>query len=265
MTISVVIPTYNAASFIGNALDSLFWQSRLPDEVIVADDCSRDDTVAIVEQMSKSSPVPIRVIRLPANSGGPVGPLNVGFDQAIGEYIATLDQDDIFLPNKLERQAAILDACPEASFVFGESGRVHEPDYEPARRALDTLKTNGAHGKHCLWATILSGPELLTALFRFGNFVTGFPGFIFRKVAWTTVRPLDNRLRIAADYDFLFRLCRLGPAAYVPETHYLRRIHDANMVRFRAQTELEIARVRHRHWRAISSPQLRCATNDIRQ
>ena len=262
---SVVIPSYNGARFVAAALESVFAQTRQPLELIVVDDASTDDTPELVERMAISAPIRVKLVRLRTNSGGPAAPLTVGFDLAVGEFIATLDQDDVFLTNKLERQEAILQACPEAAFVFGESGRVDRPDFEPNRAAFDALMATGKCIERCLWANILSGPQVLGALVRFGNFITGFPGFVFRKKAWSAVRPLDAGLRIGSDYDFLCRLCQIGHAAYVPEVHYLRREHETNMCRAVVQVELDCARVRYRYWKAISAAELKAARIDLRK
>lgn len=96
MTVSVVIPTYNGARFIRDALESVFAQTQLPDEIIVVDDGSTDDTVEVVKQMTKESPHPVRLIKMTHNSGGPAAPINTGIAAAIGEFIAVLDQDDTF-------------------------------------------------------------------------------------------------------------------------------------------------------------------------
>jgi glycosyltransferase involved in cell wall biosynthesis len=67
--ISVVVPTYNGAAFIAEALASVFAQTLPPREIIVADDCSTDDTPTIVKHIASDSPLPIRLIRLEDNSG----------------------------------------------------------------------------------------------------------------------------------------------------------------------------------------------------
>ena len=61
-TVSVALCTYNGARFIGEQLSSILAQSRLPDEIVVSDDGSRDDTLAIVERMAGTAPLPVRVL-----------------------------------------------------------------------------------------------------------------------------------------------------------------------------------------------------------
>src|SRR5271155_1292358 len=104
--ISVVIPTYNCASLITETLQSVFAQSILPCEIVVVDDASIDGTAKAVAAIAKSSPVQIRLIELPQNSGGPARPLNIGVESAKGDLIATLDQDDGMPPSRLAAQEA---------------------------------------------------------------------------------------------------------------------------------------------------------------
>lgn len=101
--VSVVIPCYNGAAFIGATLRSVQAQSFVDFEMLVVDDGSRDATAAVVEAMAAVDRR-IRLIRLERNSGGPATPRNVGVSQARGRWIAFLDADDIWHPDKLRSQ-----------------------------------------------------------------------------------------------------------------------------------------------------------------
>jgi glycosyltransferase involved in cell wall biosynthesis len=98
-TISVVIPCYNGATFLRATLDSVLAQTLLPVEVIVVDDGSTDESAAIADSYGS----PVRVIRQP-NQGESVA-RNRGMDEAVGEWIAFCDADDLWLPEKLAEQA----------------------------------------------------------------------------------------------------------------------------------------------------------------
>src|SRR5258708_32411152 len=110
--VSVVIPSYNAERFIGRTLESVFVQTKRPAEVILVDDCSTDRTLEIVENIGRSAPIPIRVIRGTANSGGPAKSLNICVNAASCAWIATLDHDDQLLPQRLELQPKHCNAFP---------------------------------------------------------------------------------------------------------------------------------------------------------
>ena len=102
-TVSVVIPTYNARSTIERALQSVANQSLNAIEVIVIDDASTDDTINIVSEFSATSKIAIRILRSDQNAG-PGSARNRGWDSSTGEFIAFLDADDVWHPQKLEIQ-----------------------------------------------------------------------------------------------------------------------------------------------------------------
>jgi glycosyltransferase involved in cell wall biosynthesis len=109
---SVVIPAYNAAATIAEAIDSVLTQTIPPSEIIVVDDGSTDDTAAIVS----SIPGPIQVMR--RSNGGPGAATTTGFLAAKFPRLATLDSDDLWLPRKIERQMEFLAANPGISATF---------------------------------------------------------------------------------------------------------------------------------------------------
>lgn len=105
--ISVVIPSFNSATTIERALRSVEQQTRKPIEVVVVDDASTDNTVAIVEHFARTSSLNIRVIRQSVN-GGPSVARNAGWNATTSEYLAFLDADDMWHPQKLELQFAAM-------------------------------------------------------------------------------------------------------------------------------------------------------------
>jgi glycosyltransferase involved in cell wall biosynthesis len=116
-TVSVVMAAYNGAALIGETLDSLWTQTFDDFELVVVDDCSTDNTLDVLRAVSDPR---IRVIAAERNAG-PVNTRNRAFAEARGRYIAGLDQDDICLPERFERQVAYLDAHPEIALIGGEA------------------------------------------------------------------------------------------------------------------------------------------------
>lgn len=98
--VSVVIPVFNAATFIRRAVSSVLAQTFTDFEIIIVDDCSRDNTVEIVEALAREDGR-IKLFVQDVN-GGPSAARNRGFKEARGEWIALLDADDAFMPNRLE-------------------------------------------------------------------------------------------------------------------------------------------------------------------
>lgn len=101
-TVSVAMCTYNGARYVEAQLSSLAGQTRPPDELVVCDDCSSDDTVDLIESFSQRARFPVRIFRNRTN----VGPYR-NFEQALsrcrGDYVFFCDQDDVWLPHKIDR------------------------------------------------------------------------------------------------------------------------------------------------------------------
>ena len=110
MRISVVLATYNGEKYIRGQLESIFAQTRCPDEIIVMDDCSTDNTVNIVRELFNNSGKEIssKIIINETNQGWRKNFLN-GFHQTSGDIIFCADQDDVWYENKLEIMAKILE------------------------------------------------------------------------------------------------------------------------------------------------------------
>ncbi len=111
--VSVIIPTYNRADLIGHTLDSAINQSYRNLEIIVIDDGSVDNTEEVVKAIGDSR---IRYIRHQTNCGGSTA-RNTGIEAARGEYIAFLDSDDIWVPNKIQLQLASIQMHPHSERV----------------------------------------------------------------------------------------------------------------------------------------------------
>jgi glycosyltransferase involved in cell wall biosynthesis len=118
-SVSVIIPAYNAAGYLERAVNSVLAQTYLPHEILIVDDGSRDTTF----EVAKAMPPPARAIR--KENGGPAAARNRGAKEATGEWIAFLDADDTWLPEKLERQMAL--ATPETGIVHCLCGDSRRP------------------------------------------------------------------------------------------------------------------------------------------
>lgn len=110
---TAVIPAYNAEAFIGEALESILTQSVPPDRVIVVDDGSTDGTADVVRAFGGA----VEYVR--QDNTGPGGATTRGFAMVTSPWIATVDADDLWLPNKIERQFDFIEANPEVAGVFG--------------------------------------------------------------------------------------------------------------------------------------------------
>lgn len=134
MRLSVAMCTYNGARFLGEQLRSIASQERPPDEVVVCDDGSSDETLAVLEQFGREARFPVRIVRNGSNLG-----YSRNFAQAMefctGDAIALSDQDDLWYPGKLARLGAILEGDPRIEGVFSD-GDVVDDNSRPVGRTL---------------------------------------------------------------------------------------------------------------------------------
>jgi glycosyltransferase involved in cell wall biosynthesis len=115
--VSVILPTYNRATFLAEALASIEAQTYCHWELIIVDDGSTDETSAVLERLVPQCPQPIRVVRQ-ANAGA-YAARNTGLEHASGDAVAFFDSDDVWLPHHLERCAQALMGHPDVDWVFG--------------------------------------------------------------------------------------------------------------------------------------------------
>ena len=127
--VSCILPVYNGAAHLRDALESVLAQQYAPIEIVAVDDGSTDESPAILAACGSR----VRVIRQP--NGGPAAARNAGIHAARGELIAFLDQDDRWHPRKLARQVAHLQANPQLDVVVAHVESFWEGE---APRAADT-------------------------------------------------------------------------------------------------------------------------------
>lgn len=220
---TVVIPAYNGAQFIGEALESVYAQTLLPAEVIVVDDASSDDTPQIVRRSARHAPVSVRLSRQRRNSGGPAQPMNIGVQLCQSKYIATLDQDDRMSPNKVETALDLFARFPASGVAFGQWLPMDPNGVElPHYPAYYTCFPDHA--------AELSAQQTFESLLTHNYRMGGAGGMAFQKRAWQSAGGFDRRFRISWDFDFVLRLALKGWAcAYAPTIFYQHRIHAHNL------------------------------------
>ena len=228
--ISVVIPAYNAANFISQALDSIALQTLAPREVIVVDDGSTDETVDTVRQwIAKANTDALFPVHLltQENCGAPAT-RNRGVLHATGQWIALLDADDIWEPEHLDEllQALKLDSAAIGAYGAGrliENGVLHERLYDDFWDSPSKKFGNAIPNTNCYRIDFRVFSRLLH-----GNFIKP-SSLLFSKQAALNVGLFNESLRSAEDREFLVRLIREGPLVYsaVPITRY--RWHDENL------------------------------------
>lgn len=142
MQISVAMATYNGSRYLREQLDSLAEQTRLPDELVVCDDRSTDDTLQVLERFARSAPFPVRVTRNARNLG-----YRANFTRALelceGELIFMSDQDDVWKPRKIELVAAVF-GSPRAPLVVVNNQLLTDEALHPSGvTTLDAIRRDG--------------------------------------------------------------------------------------------------------------------------
>jgi glycosyltransferase involved in cell wall biosynthesis len=237
----VIIPAWRAASTIGAAVQSVLAQTVAVHEVLVIDDGSPDDIAGAL----RGYPSHVRVIR--QENGGASAARNRGLDEARGDWIAFLDADDAWLPERLEQQFRLMDQHPEARFVTGK------------------YVLRNVSGKDRI-----AGPpvRLCGRLLR----LTGAQAFGFSAACWTgtvlvhreavAAHRFRTDLRTAEDREFWLRIVLEVPALSVATPLAVHQVRPGslstsdidddcrNMLTVVAMYEHEIGAEAARHWRA---------------
>ena len=179
--ISIALCTYNGAKFLSAQLDSFLRQTRLPDEIIVGDDCSIDETVSILENFAARAPFPVSV-RVNETNLGSTGNFEKTILSCTGDLIFLSDQDDVWLPEKLARIEAEFERKPDVGLIFSDAELIDEDSNSLKLRLWDFTfpeaerekMKNGKIIEVLLWENIVTGA---TAAFRskFLSLVTPIP------------------------------------------------------------------------------------------
>lgn len=185
--VSVIIPAYRRADFVNQAVASVMRQTFTDYEIIVVDDCSGDEVVD-----GYHLPPGAQLIRRETNSGRASIPRNDGFRASRGRYVAFLDMDDIWLPEKLAKQVAVLESHPEIGLTFCHYQRVNE--------ALQPLR-------HQNRPPVLAADVLRQLLA--GNILRSPSQALIRRTVLEEAGGFDPAIIGTADWDLWIRLARI--------------------------------------------------------
>jgi glycosyltransferase involved in cell wall biosynthesis len=186
--VSVIIPAYNAAWCVRRAIDSVLAQRYRDFELIVVDDGSQDDTASILAGYGDA----IRVLK--KSNGGLSSARNAGILAAVGAYVAFLDADDWWHPEKLLRQTDLMEQRPELVFCS-------------IRTSVQTPEGNPLPD----WRCAGDNQSTLAAIFKANAHVAGSGSAVMaRRTAFAQVGGFDESLRSLEDIDMWMRLAAIG-------------------------------------------------------
>jgi len=219
LPIDVVVPAYNSQRYIAEALESVAAQTSPAAEVIVVDDGSADGTADIAEQLGAT------VIRQ-ANQGVSRA-RNVGIRAASQPWVAFLDADDCWLPEKLALQWSALQACPKAGFAFGD-WEAFDDDRILFPSALQRFPQYlGVQRKSTASFSVCCNGKSLATQHLKKNFIATST-LVVKTELLRAVGLFDPDLKFAEDRDLQMRLMTLTTAAVVEQSVLRYRVHGAS-------------------------------------
>lgn len=207
--VSVVIPVYNREKYIQQTIQSVLDQSYSDVELIVVDDGSTDGSKELIEQFGA------RLMLLTHEGGrnfGQSASINLALEHITGEYVAILDSDDYWHPNKVESQVRFLEERPELSLVYSNGKVVDENG-----KTLHAFYSPDHQKEHTPEAYLLEGYFLLpnNSLMK---------SSVLRKTGL-----FDESLRAAQDYDMGIRVTEVAKFGYLNEQLFYYRRHDESI------------------------------------
>lgn len=211
--VSVIMPAYNCAGYVAEAIDSVLAQDYPNLELVIVDDGSDDDTADVIKGYSD------RVRLFAQRNSGPAAARNFAVAKARGDYLAFLDGDDYWLPGKISAQMRYLTQHPESRFVYGRFIRweqAQDGSFLPSDAVPRTAAKDGVDAPY-------SG-SIYTKLLL-DNIVHIITALIHRSV-YDSVGGFDESLRTGEDYDFWLRVSRSFMADRLARDVALYRIHS---------------------------------------
>lgn len=229
INVSVIIPTFNRARYIKEAIHSVINQTYQHFEILVIDDGSTDETQETVAGIESEK---IRYFYKVHQGIGPS--LNFGIEHCRGRLIARLDSDDMFLPEKLELQVQILDTNPEVKLVYtqafniAEDGKILGRYPENHKLPSEPLRTL----RNYLFAPAQS--------------------IMFRRDCIETIGAFDSNYELAEDWEFFIRMAQAYELAYINQPLVKIRKHEGMITRNRILALNKIIEVLEKHRELLS-------------
>lgn len=224
--VSVVMPVYNGAAYLEQAVASVLAQTHDAVEVVAVDDGSTDDTGRLLDEFEARDP---RVRVFHVENGGPSAARNVALRAIEGDYVAFLDADDWFLPGKIERQLAALDAHPEVDLVYSD----HQ-EYDSASDRFYDIRRGDP-------------PIPMAEVLVYRPWFAPIAPLLRRRLV-DAVGGFDETLRAAEDWDYWLRCARECAFVYAPGTVAVYRLHGAQSHRHRERMRTAHLQLAHKHF-----------------
>jgi glycosyltransferase involved in cell wall biosynthesis len=234
--VSVIIPTYNRETYISQAIESVIDQTYKDIEIIVVDDGSTDGT------FQKIQPYEDSIHYIYTENGGPSHARNVGLKNATGDYIAFLDSDDLYYPDKIELQVEFLERFQEIAMVCTEFSGFDDEGYWDE---CHLKKYHGPAYKNMSYGEIYSESYTLDSLGMestrwrgkkayignvfdtyLNNIIISTNTIMFRKGVLDSVGLFDKRFHLLEEYHFVLKICKHYKIAFLDVPTFKLRYHS---------------------------------------
>ncbi len=216
MKISAVIPAYNSEKYILDAIDSIKNQTRAVDEIIVIDDGSIDNTQQLIQTKTEN------IIYKKQENQGPSAARNSGIKMASGDWIAFLDADDQWTPDKIEKQCAVLNKSPKLKLIAGDMQEIG---------MRNELITQSVLDKHQLLEEFKRNQSLplknaLAKLVNKNFIPTGT--VLASRASLIEAGMFNHEIRFGEDLELWAKIASKHPITCMPKILMLRRLHQQN-------------------------------------
>ena len=260
-TVSIITIFFNAERFLREAIESVFAQTYGHWELLLVDDGSTDYGTAIAQEYARAHPSRVRYFDHPEHSNrGMSVSRNLGLRHATREYIGFLDADDVWLPEKLERQVRLLAAHPEAAMVYGPAYIWYGWTGIPEDRARDGLQDLGVPS-----GLLVQPPDLLRVYLRAEETIPSPSGILVRAEPLRRLGGFEDEFRGMYEDQALYVKLGLEAPILISEQGWYRYRHhpdSCSAVAFRMGRHDEARRAflgwtsRYMGSRGVQAPEL---------
>lgn len=207
--ISIILPVYNGEKYIAKSIESIINQTYTNWELIIVNDCSKDNTLKICKSFAAKDKR-IKVFTNKINLKLP-NSLNAGFNEATGDYYTWTSDDNIFKPEALTTMVSVLDNNQDIAMVYADYSNIDSDN-----KIIEDVKQKDAE-------YLMTGDNWCGAC------------FLYRADVAKKVGNYDASLFLAEDYDYWVRIARYGKIKHITDNLYLYRIHGGSLTATRTQ------------------------------
>jgi glycosyltransferase involved in cell wall biosynthesis len=214
--VSVIIPVYNGEKYLQETIESVLNQTYQDFEIIIVDDASTDGSPEIIKSFIKKYPDKIKVFWHKKNKGCPAATKNTGIKHAKGDFIAFLDQDDVWYPDKLKKQVNILEKEQKIIANFANTDI-----FDESRQKIIGKK----------WSFIPPFPpqRLLRIRLLQGNFIQSTSSAIAKKEILNKIGGFDEKMKMTDDYELWLRLSHFGQISFLRQLLLFWRLRRSSL------------------------------------